>query len=173
MNYRLVVLGLLAEAPRYGYEIKSNLHDRFSSTIGVNNNTIYPLLRSFLHDSLVTKETVPVEGRPDRQVYTITDAGREELASMVARLPETDIADQDDFMIACTFLPQMDDETRKRLLDAREERVRTALRHLDRASSDRQPDSIQRLESDFGRKSLEAELDFIARLRGLLDQGLV
>jgi hypothetical protein len=76
-------------------------------------------------------------------------------------------------MIACTFLPQMDDETRKRLLDAREERVRTALRHLDRASSDRQPDSIQRLESDFGRKSLEAELDFIARLRGLLDQGLV
>lgn len=167
MNYRLVVLGLLAEGPRYGYEIKTYLHDSFSSTISVNNNTIYPLLRGFLRDGFVTRERVPMKGGPDRQVYTITQAGREELARIVAKLPETDIVNQDDFMIACTFLPQMDDETRESLLDAREQRVRAALEHIRTVESTGQRGTIHKLENDFGRTSLEAELVFISQLRSL------
>lgn len=164
MNYKLVVLGLLAKGPQYGYQIKAYIHDSFSSTIAVNNNTIYPLLRGFVKDGFATKERQHVQGAPDRQVYTITDAGRDELARMIAALPETDVANQDDFMIACTFVPQMQPQDQERLFDKREARVRAALKDMGRSSAS---SAIQQLQREFGAHSLKAELDFIDKLRRL------
>lgn len=74
------VLALLAEGTSYGYELKS----RFEESVGpqwgeLNIGHLYQVLDRLERDRLVTKRVVPQQDRPDRVVYRLTRAGREEL----------------------------------------------------------------------------------------------
>lgn len=76
------VLALLAEGPGYGYELKA----RFEQLVGPqwggwNIGHLYQVLDRLERDRLVTKRVVRQEVRPDRVVYRLTKAGREELES--------------------------------------------------------------------------------------------
>ncbi len=172
MNYRLVVLDIIRQSPCYGYQIKALLKRDFSSVMDVNNNTIYPLLRGFVRDGLAERTVEPVEGKPDRVVYSITPAGRAELQRMVAELPATSVLQQSNFMIAFRFFRWMTPQERAALLDGREERVHQAIaRHRD-AEWTNESIVSERLTSllvGFGEKSLQAELDFISEVRPLVD----
>ncbi|MCI0157313.1 PadR family transcriptional regulator [Leifsonia shinshuensis] len=75
-SLRLYLLSLLAEEPRHGYELIQALSDRFGGTYVPSAGTIYPRLAKLEEEGLVTKTT---DGR--KTVYSITDAGRAELAS--------------------------------------------------------------------------------------------
>lgn len=75
-SLRLYLLSLLAEEPRHGYELIQALSDRFGGTYVPSAGTIYPRLAKLEDEGLVTKTT---DGR--KTVYSITDAGRAELAS--------------------------------------------------------------------------------------------
>jgi DNA-binding PadR family transcriptional regulator len=44
-----------------------------------NYGNLYPTLKRLEQEELVTSERQPGDGKPDRKVYTITDAGREVL----------------------------------------------------------------------------------------------
>jgi DNA-binding PadR family transcriptional regulator len=81
-HLRLYLLSLLAERPMHGYELIQALSDRFGGTYSPSAGTIYPRLSKLGEDGLVTREA---DGR--KTVYSITDAGRAELA---ARQPELD-----------------------------------------------------------------------------------
>lgn len=78
---RLYLLSLLAEQPRHGYEIIQELGDRFGGSYVPSAGTVYPRLSKLEDEGLVTKTA---EGR--KTVYSITDAGREELASREGEL---------------------------------------------------------------------------------------
>jgi DNA-binding PadR family transcriptional regulator len=75
-NLRLYLLSLLAEEPRHGYELIQALSDRFGGTYVPSAGTIYPRLAKLEEEGLVTKTA---DGR--KTVYSITEAGRAELAS--------------------------------------------------------------------------------------------
>ncbi len=75
-SLRLYLLSLLAEEPRHGYELIQALSDRFGGTYVPSAGTIYPRLAKLEEEGLVTKTT---DGR--KTVYSITDAGRAELAA--------------------------------------------------------------------------------------------
>lgn len=75
-DLRLYLLSLLAEAPQHGYGIIQSLSDRTGGTYTPSAGTIYPRLAKLEEDALVTKT---VDGRTT--IYTITDAGRAELAA--------------------------------------------------------------------------------------------
>lgn len=74
-HLRLYLLHVLAERPMHGYEIIQALSDRFGGTYVPSAGTIYPRLGKLEEESLVTKQS---DGR--KTVYSITDAGRQELA---------------------------------------------------------------------------------------------
>ncbi len=74
-SLRLYLLSLLAEGPKHGYELIQSLSERFGGTYSPSAGTIYPRLGKLEEDGLVTKES---DGR--KTVYSITDAGRRELA---------------------------------------------------------------------------------------------
>jgi DNA-binding PadR family transcriptional regulator len=86
-NLRLYLLSLLAEHPRHGYELITALSEQFGGTDSPSAGTIYPRLATLEEEGLVTKET---DGR--KSVYSITDAGRAELA---AREHELDAIEDD------------------------------------------------------------------------------
>lgn len=87
MSLRHAILGIVDFQPLHGYEIKRVLEEGISTFWPVNLAAIYPSLRRLEAEGLVAHRTEKsVEGRPDRKVYEITEAGREELARW-RRLP--------------------------------------------------------------------------------------
>ncbi|MFF9148211.1 helix-turn-helix transcriptional regulator [Streptomyces sp. NPDC014861] len=72
---RLYLLKLLDEAPRHGYEVIRLLEERFQGLYAPSAGTVYPRLAKLEAEGLVTHTS---EG--GRKVYSLTDAGRAELA---------------------------------------------------------------------------------------------
>ncbi|MFG2328962.1 PadR family transcriptional regulator [Streptomyces sp. NPDC048604] len=80
---RLYLLKLLDEAPRHGYEVIRLLEERFQGLYAPSAGTVYPRLAKLEAEGLVTHAT---EG--GRKVYSITEAGRAELAGRVGELAD-------------------------------------------------------------------------------------
>ncbi|GGT32914.1 PadR family transcriptional regulator [Streptomyces purpureus] len=80
---RLYLLKLLDEAPRHGYEVIRLLEERFQGLYAPSAGTVYPRLAKLEAEGLVTHAT---EG--GRKVYSLTDAGREELAGRGGELAD-------------------------------------------------------------------------------------
>ncbi|MEE1757261.1 PadR family transcriptional regulator [Streptomyces sp. SP18CS02] len=83
---RLYLLGLLDEAPRHGYEVIRLLEERFQGLYAPSAGTVYPRLAKLEAEGLVTHAT---EG--GRKVYSITDAGRAELAGRSGELADLEL----------------------------------------------------------------------------------
>jgi DNA-binding PadR family transcriptional regulator len=78
-----VVLGLLAQQPMSGYDIKRFLKG-LSWLIGSpSSGSLYPVLRTLREDGLVTVEVVPGVDKPPRKIYSIEEAGQEALQSWI------------------------------------------------------------------------------------------
>jgi DNA-binding PadR family transcriptional regulator len=78
---RLLVLGLIAEAPRHGYDIIRDLHDRFQGAYRPSPGSIYPILQTLAEAGLVTSE---MHGR--QRLFAVSDEGRAYLADQRAEL---------------------------------------------------------------------------------------
>ncbi|GAB2829180.1 PadR family transcriptional regulator [Streptomyces daliensis] len=83
---RLYLLKLLDEAPRHGYEVIRLLEERFQGLYAPSAGTVYPRLAKLEAEGLVNHTT---EG--GRKVYSITDAGRAELADRQGELAELEV----------------------------------------------------------------------------------
>ncbi|WP_405766663.1 helix-turn-helix transcriptional regulator [Streptomyces sp. NBC_00080] len=83
---RLYLLKLLDEAPRHGYEVIRLLEERFQGLYAPSAGTVYPRLAKLETEGLVTHTT---EG--GRKVYSITDAGRAELADRSGELADLEL----------------------------------------------------------------------------------
>jgi DNA-binding PadR family transcriptional regulator len=68
---RLVVLGLIAEESRHGYDIIKALETRFQGAYSPSPGAIYPMLQMMEEADLVVSET-----QGNKRLYTITDEGR-------------------------------------------------------------------------------------------------
>lgn len=83
---RLYLLKLLDEAPRHGYEVIRLLEERFQGLYAPSAGTVYPRLAKLEAEGLVTHTS---EG--GRKVYSITDAGRAELADRSGELADLEL----------------------------------------------------------------------------------
>lgn len=81
------ILGLLAREPRSGYDIKKEVEERLSHFWSESYGHIYPMLRRLHERDLVIKKVERQEGRPDRNVYHLTDDGRRALEDWFAEPP--------------------------------------------------------------------------------------
>src|SRR5215212_1448786 len=68
---RLVVLGLIAEEPRHGYDVIKALEERFAGTYSPSPGSIYPMLQMLEEADLVSSV---MSG--NKRLFSITDAGR-------------------------------------------------------------------------------------------------
>jgi DNA-binding PadR family transcriptional regulator len=81
MSLRYAILGLLVRESLTGYDLTK----KFDTTIGffwsAKHSQIYPELANLTTEGLVTFELVTQTSKPNKKVYTITDAGREALCA--------------------------------------------------------------------------------------------
>lgn len=76
MDVKTVCLGMLTDGAASGYDLKKQFESTFGHFFAAGYGSIYPALSSLADHGLVTCEEVPQEGKPDRKVYAITDAGK-------------------------------------------------------------------------------------------------
>lgn len=83
----LSILSLVAEGPRYGYELQQIIDERgLREWLTIGFSSIYYILNKLEQQSLLTGTLFP-EGRgPARKVYEITEAGRGILQTAIAEL---------------------------------------------------------------------------------------
>jgi len=78
---RIVVLGLIAEEPRHGYDIIKALEAKFQGAYSPSPGAIYPMLQMLEEADLVVSEA---DG--NKRLYRITDQGRAYLEENKAEL---------------------------------------------------------------------------------------
>ncbi len=120
------MLNVLREGDAHGYELK-----RRAQRPTLSNNSVYPILRRFEEQGMVTHRVEHQEGKPDRKVYAITDAGRRHFVELVGTLPEELARDDDEFLARLSFFDAVPVERRREVLRARAAAVDRAIAHTD------------------------------------------
>jgi DNA-binding PadR family transcriptional regulator len=77
IDQELILLGLLRQGPKHGYEIKLKVREILSLFAGVQLKSIYYPLRILEKKGLLTKRVVKKGKRPPRLVYCLTPGGKE------------------------------------------------------------------------------------------------
>ncbi|HEV7805721.1 MAG TPA: PadR family transcriptional regulator [Solirubrobacteraceae bacterium] len=82
---RLLVLHLLGQGPSYGNQLMERVGELTGGLVGVNPNTMYPLLRALEAEGLVAGEWEHPERR-SRRFYRLTEAGAGERDALLGDL---------------------------------------------------------------------------------------
>jgi DNA-binding PadR family transcriptional regulator len=76
---KYAILGVLSQMSGSGYDIKKVCDSSIAYFWNENYGHIYPVLKKMESEELITKQVEQTEGRPVKNVYSITEKGREEL----------------------------------------------------------------------------------------------
>jgi len=82
-NTPTLILAALSNAPQHGYAIAQEINKRTNNSLKFKQGTLYPVLHTLERNGLVTGGWQHINGERPRLVYTITEAGRTELAGRV------------------------------------------------------------------------------------------
>ena len=129
MSHKYLVLGLLADQPMTGYDIKKVVETSLSAVTTVSYGTLYPTLHKLLHEEAVEVQEVPQKNRPSKKVYHITRKGQDEL---VGWLQEPTTADQmkRDFLLKVYFAKDLPASYLRAMVVQRRKEVETLLQTL-------------------------------------------
>jgi DNA-binding PadR family transcriptional regulator len=158
-------LALLAEGPAHGYELRGAVQERCGALLPpMNAGQVYNTLGRLESAGLVEGEEVPQSGRPDRRVYKITAAGRDELAAWVTRpVAPTRFGDEFFFKLAFAGLGGLADP--RTLIDERRSESLQALRDIDAVARSGDRGSPAALLAERAAVHLEAELRWLETCR--------
>lgn len=131
MSLKFAILGLLEQqGPMSGYDINRTVERSIFYIWNVTGAQIYNALRDMREKGLVLAETVAQDGRPDKHLHYITDAGRAALAEE-ADAPIRDEALRDKVLLRIFFGNQADPGAMTREIEAYMARIRQEIAYLD------------------------------------------
>ena len=117
MALDIVILSVLRGSPMHGYELKRRVQR--TSLTSLSNNSLYPILRRFEAGGAVTKAVEQQDGKPARNVYTITELGREHFIELISTLPAALAASEEEFTVRVSFFHELTPTQRRAILAAR------------------------------------------------------
>lgn len=174
MSIRHAILGLLADEPMHGYGLKKVFDRRMSPLWGLTTGQIYQSLAGLERAALVESRTDRRRRRSVRRTYSITAAGRRELAEWLRAKPAAwSGAFREDILLrlmvlrgeeATSVLHWIGQQTQ----EARALLVRTS--HLSRErSGHRDPLDVGRIFLEGLAMRLESDLKSLERLRSAIE----
>lgn len=104
----MIVLGLLFNGLRYGFEMEKFAEDtnmRRWAAIGMS--TIYKALKDLTHDGAVTAKKEASKKGPKRIAYKLTAKGRKEFRGLIAAAVRSDASVYSDRIAGLVFLPAL------------------------------------------------------------------
>jgi len=170
----LAVLGLLAESPLHGYELRQRLKATLGSFRAFSYGSLYPTLRRMKAagwiaedegDAEVVAEAPVLTGKRGKVVYKLTAEGKERFSELLAEGGPAAWEDEG-FGIHFAFFAHTAPEVRVRILEGRRSRLeerregaRSSLRRT-RARMDRYTLQLQ----EHGLESVEREVRWLNEL---------
>jgi DNA-binding PadR family transcriptional regulator len=117
----LAVMNLLMERPMHPYEMKSTMKERgHDQVIRLKGGSIYDTVERLEAGGFIKSQETSREGRrPERTVYAITEAGRDEITGWLAELLTQPVSDYPQFAAALAFMAALDKDEVARLLKTR------------------------------------------------------
>jgi PadR family transcriptional regulator AphA len=85
------LLGLLSIHPMSGYDMRQLIPGSIGHFWSESYGQIYPALKGLTATGLVAKKTERQKGRPDRNVYSLTVAGKKELREWLGMAPVEEV----------------------------------------------------------------------------------
>ncbi len=169
----LAILGLLAESPLHGYELRKRLNALLGNLRAFSYGSLYPALRRMSAAGWIREEPPgddavrPLSGRRARVVYAITAEGKERFAELLAEAgPET--WEDKQFGVHFAFFAQTDAAVRLRILEGRRSRLEER-RAAARAAAARRRERLDRWTSELQRHGLESVDREVRWLTELID----
>jgi DNA-binding PadR family transcriptional regulator len=160
----LIVLATLLPGAKHGYQLKHEAGLLLGQE-ALHNNLVYPLLRRFSEAGWVTKKTVPGERGQKRHQYSLTALGRRTLVQKLSEYTQSDARSPEGFLTRVGLFQVLEPAVRQRVLEGRAEHLRAKAEHLEGITARFELDSYAAETTRFLRNQIQAELDWIQRLR--------
>jgi PadR family transcriptional regulator, regulatory protein AphA len=163
MSHKYLILGLLAQNPMTGYDMRKHVQDVLSVVTNASYGTLYPTLHKLLDDGAVQMDEVEQEGRPSKKVYQITNKGTKDLQGWLKQPPADDKIKRE-FLLKLYFAQEMpEQDLRKMLLRRREEmQVRLASLYTEREAAN---DPRQKWILDYALSMYQAEMTWLEQVQ--------
>jgi DNA-binding PadR family transcriptional regulator len=117
----LAVMNLLLERPMHPYEMKLKMKERgHDQVIRLKGGSIYDTVVRLEEGGFIASQAPSREGRrPERTVYSITEAGRDEITAWLRELLAQPVNEYPQFGAALAFFAALDQDEVVRLLKVR------------------------------------------------------
>ena len=168
----LAVMALLYERPMHPYEMVTLMRERGKhESVRLRYSSLYSVVGALEREGLIVpRETVREGRRPERTIYEITDAGREEFLTWLRELVREPVKEYTQFAAGLSFLPGLLPEEAIALLKERVVRLEAEtgeLRsRLDYAGEQYGLPRLFLVESEHELMLREAELEWV---RGIIE----
>lgn len=162
----LLVLASLLDGPQHGYALKKRIGLLLGQT-ALHNNIVYPLLKRFVEDGLVSRRTAAGERGQTREVYSLTKAGKQVLLERVSELSEKDAASADALRLRVGMFSVLDPEKRVPILQRRDAFLAKRMERLDAVVKHLPLDPWSKEVVSFLRSQVEMERNWLKRLEKL------
>jgi DNA-binding PadR family transcriptional regulator len=172
VSVRNAILGLLAQRPRHGYELRS----AFEALVGgedvwdVKPAQVYTTLTRLAEAGFIRQESVEQEGGPEKIIFALTPAGEQELAKWF----ESGVADEpkkDEFFVKLMLSLGSEETTPYRVIHAQRSKLYQDLHDLTvlRSTVDPRSELAQILLIDKVIMHLEADVLWLDMVEARLD----
>lgn len=174
------ILGLLNRGPLTGYELKKAFDRSIQHFWTADQSHIYRVLTRLAKQGFVTYESIPQDGKPNRKVYHMTSAGREELVRWLASKESRAEVVRNPFLVHLFFSSLVSDERNLEVLrqDRKQsERSLATLNDLSERSLARASEKPSRerffwyLTVDYGLWMGRAHLEWLDKTIGRIERG--
>jgi DNA-binding PadR family transcriptional regulator len=130
MYSEIVILAMLHQGPRHGYEIKKDVERALGGMIPLNNKTLYLTLKRFEEMGAVTRQIIPQEGKPNRHLHQLTERGIELLHTHLRDFEPEQAGADAEFFTRVSFFDLLEPNARVAILTSRLAYLEACLKYL-------------------------------------------
>jgi DNA-binding PadR family transcriptional regulator len=174
----LAVLACLVERPMHPYEMASTMRSRGQhESLRLNYGSLYTVVDSLASRGLIDAGETSREGRrPERTVYTITDAGHTEFIDWLTELLGTPTKEYPQYQAGLSLIGHLEPEEAATLLAHRAHSLEIELARIESTINVIAAEGIPRLflvEVELERALRQAELEFTRKLHADITSGSI
>lgn len=160
MDVKTLCLGALTSGGMTGYEIKKCFEEAFAHFFVAGYGSIYPALAELDRQGLVTCRSVEQEGRPDKKVYSLTEAGRRALVDTLATTPPRHKV-RSEFLVLMYFAHLLPPEHVERVVDQMLARWQATLAQIEPCADSEEIPPGMRFCAGYGRAVIGAAAEYV------------
>lgn len=166
IEHELILLGLLKESPKHGYEIKKRIKEILFFFAGLDLKSVYYPLAVLEKKGLVIKHIARQGRRPKRFIYELTSKGRARFKELLTKSFLDFTRPQFRLEASLYFLNTMPPDTAKRRLRARMQILKKIAHSLEMQPSFLKAKGSPPLNKilEHNLRMLEAESEFLSGL---------